>query len=313
MIKQMAAKIKEYEPERDFIRVRDFLKKNYFAFDKPLNWGLERWNWGRYHPSMFVETDPKETKRRILKFEKSIRLWVDDMGVIVAMVHRESSLKEGEFFFQQSPGSYVLFDEMFDFACKNLFHPIEKSISMMIFDYDDKLKKKATELGFIKKVDGQDYTSDFMIDKKPAKNIKEDFYLQSMADEGDLAKRCRLNGLGFNHSDPKDWTTPAEYKEVQKAPDYRRDLDLFIVSPRGEYVSGCIVWYDDFNKVGYYEPVCTIPEFRRLGMGREVMMEGIRRLADLGATKAFVGSSQKFYKSLGFELNYPVCEWVKQS
>jgi len=31
-------------PERDFLRVRDFLVDTYTAFDAPVNWGIERWN-----------------------------------------------------------------------------------------------------------------------------------------------------------------------------------------------------------------------------------------------------------------------------
>lgn len=44
----MTARMRTYEPERDFIRIRDFLNATYTAFPDPCNWALERWNYARY-------------------------------------------------------------------------------------------------------------------------------------------------------------------------------------------------------------------------------------------------------------------------
>ena len=52
---------------------------------------------------------------------------------------------------------------------------------------------------------------------------------------------------------------------------------------RNEYVSCCIVWYDEKNRMGILEPVGAHPDFRRKEFGREVVMAGIRRAAALGA------------------------------
>lgn len=43
----MKTRFRKYKPD-DFLRVRDFLKANYKAFDKPVNWDLVRWNYTRY-------------------------------------------------------------------------------------------------------------------------------------------------------------------------------------------------------------------------------------------------------------------------
>ena len=66
----MKAGSRKYKPEPDFGRVRDFLVETYLAPEKPYNWGLERWNWARYHPSMFEGG-----------IEQKIRLWEDSVGV----------------------------------------------------------------------------------------------------------------------------------------------------------------------------------------------------------------------------------------
>ena len=132
-----------------------------------------------------------------------------------------------------------------------------------------------------------------------------------MAEGGDVAERCKVQGLGFNHADPAVWMKPAEYLEVRKAPDYRDELDLFTMAPKGEYASGCIVWYDDMNRTAFFEPVCTDPRYRRRGAGRAVMMEGMRRAARLGAVRALLGSSQEFYRRVSFAMELAIFEWKK--
>jgi predicted N-acetyltransferase YhbS len=59
--------------------------------------------------------------------------------------------------------------------------------------------------------------------------------------------------------------------------------------------------------------VATDPDFRRLGLGKAAVLEGIRRCAELGAVEAFVGSNQPFYLALGFEVIFTSQCWVKPS
>jgi predicted acetyltransferase len=94
-------------------------------------------------------------------------------------------------------------------------------------------------------------------------------------------------------------------------PKARRDLKIAVAAPDGSFVSFCGMFYEPVNRYAYVEPVATDPVYRRLGLGRAAVLEGIRRSADLGAIMAFVGSNQKFYLSLGFEvINTSQC-WQK--
>jgi predicted N-acetyltransferase YhbS len=54
----------------------------------------------------------------------------------------------------------------------------------------------------------------------------------------------------------------------------------------------------------YVEPVATDPNYRRLGLGRAAVLEGVRRCGALGAALAYVGSDQPFYQALGFTQAY---------
>jgi predicted N-acetyltransferase YhbS len=71
------------------------------------------------------------------------------------------------------------------------------------------------------------------------------------------------------------------------------------------------MFYEPTNRYAYVEPVATDPTYRRMGLGKAAVLEGIRRCADLGATVAYVGSDQEFYLSIGFEVIYTGECWVK--
>jgi predicted N-acetyltransferase YhbS len=60
------------------------------------------------------------------------------------------------------------------------------------------------------------------------------------------------------------------------------------------------------------EPVCTHPDFRQMGLGRAVVIEGIRRAAALGAEKICVGSGQRFYEAIGFQKKTISYRWTKK-
>jgi predicted acetyltransferase len=95
-------------------------------------------------------------------------------------------------------------------------------------------------------------------------------------------------------------------------PDYKADLNIYVIAPDGEYVSFCIGWLDVVNKTASLEPVGTAPEYRRKGLARAAVMEVVRRVADLGIESIFVGSDQVFYLAIGFELKFPAHHWVKR-
>ncbi len=71
-------------------------------------------------------------------------------------------------------------------------------------------------------------------------------------------------------------------------PTYRPDLDLFIVDPTDRPVAFCIVW--QLGDEGQVEPLGVHPDFQRLGLGRAVLLEGLRRLQAHGATRATIHS-----------------------
>jgi len=84
-----------------------------------------------------------------------------------------------------------------------------------------------------------------------------------------------------------------------------------VAAPNGNFVSYSGQWHDSVNQIAYVEPVATDPDFRRRGLGKAAVLEGIRRCGALGATVAFVGSDLEFYKAIGFRKIYTSRCWMK--
>jgi mycothiol synthase len=82
--------------------------------------------------------------------------------------------------------------------------------------------------------------------------------------------------------------TVERYREIRGLPHYRPELDLVAVTSDGALGAFCTVWLDAVNGVGHFEPVGTHPEYRRRGLGRAVVREGLSRMRALGAATACV-------------------------
>lgn len=127
----------------------------------------------------------------------------------------------------------------------------------------------------------------------PAEPIPSGYTIRSLGDGLELLERCYASGLGFHEGDIKiaveNRDDPAWCRNIQTAPLYRRDLDLVAVAPDGAIAAFCTIWFDDVTRSAYFEPVATVPAHQRRGLGKALMVEGLRRLQRMGATRAFVG------------------------
>jgi predicted N-acetyltransferase YhbS len=169
-----------------------------------------------------------------------------------------------------------------------------------------------SERGYARLAESDRVMSQYVIaDPFPEITTPEGFRLQSLADENDLHKVDRVLHRGFNHEGEPSEDGWRGRLRMQSGPYYRKDLTIAAVAPSGGYVSYCGMWFEAVNRFGYVEPVATDPDYRRRGLGRAVVLEGIRRCGQLGATVAYVGTDKPFYRALGFRpIRAHLC-WVK--
>jgi len=94
-------------------------------------------------------------------------------------------------------------------------------------------------------------------------------------------------------------------------PTARRDLKIVAAAPNGDYAAICGMFYDAANRYAMVEPVATDPAYRRLGLGRAVVLEGMRRCAALGAREVYVDNDLPFHQDMGFKKLFVSECWVK--
>ena len=91
-------------------------------------------------------------------------------------------------------------------------------------------------------------------------------------------------------------------------PGYHRELDIVTVTPDGiiaAYVNG---WIDPINKIGDFGPVGALPAFRRLGLTRAALLEGLHRMKVHGMNRVCISTGVtnipaiRLYESVGFRI-----------
>ena len=148
----------------------------------------------------------------------------------------------------------------------------------------------------------------------PAPVLPSGFSIRHVQGEEDLQARVEVHRAAFAPSR----MTAAKHRAVMASPTYRSELDLVVVAPDGRFAAFCIVWLDDANCSGMFEPVGCHPDFQRRGLTKALLLEGLRRLQDQGAIRAHVNSrhdavaANRLYESVGFEELDRNYRWVKQ-
>ena len=320
----MKVRLRKYKPEQDFLRIRDFLVDTFSLYDRPFNWMLTRWNFLRYfvvpvhsyHNNRYfsVPTNSHHNNRDELPlWEKTIGIWENKDGDIVGVVHSENE-EPGEAFIQIHPDYTTLYDEMVTYIETYLADKVGNVgyVKLYIYDDNEQLKKIAYARGYRKLASGTPIL-EYIIGDIPELQLPKDFRIKSVLDEDDVEKRRKAYAIAFgSHYGPSAWSPASAFKIMQEAPDYRKDLDLFVVGSNGEYASFCTVWIDVKNKYGNFEPVGTHVEYRRMGLARAVMLEGFRRMIQYGATRSFMESKNEFYQKIGsIKTPYSYYPWIK--
>jgi GNAT superfamily N-acetyltransferase len=102
--------------------------------------------------------------------------------------------------------------------------------------------------------------------------------------------------------------TAEGYEGVRQTSAYRGDLHVLVEAPSGAMAASTIMWLDEANRTAEFEPVGTHPGFRRLGLGRAMLVHGMRLARAAGArqvTVACLGApgypeARGLYYSVGF-------------
>ncbi|MBI5831460.1 MAG: GNAT family N-acetyltransferase [Armatimonadetes bacterium] len=279
-----------YHSERDFDRVHAFLTSLYRPRHVDGQWFAPIFEYGVTHPFF----DGAHAHR--------FRLWYAG-DRLVALACYELYL--GEAFFAVAPGCDDLFGAMLDHAEAHLAKAEpdgRRVLNAFVTDRQPAWLTQVAGRGYERSPHDDRPMSVFDIPRPfPAIALPDGFRLLTLAEDNDLAKLNRVLHRGFGHGDEPDEGTAEMRLAMQRGPHYRRDLQVAVQAPDGQWVAFAGMWYDETNRFGYVEPVCTDPDYRRLGLGRAAVLDGIRRCGELGAEVAYVGTTMPFYLSFGFQ------------
>jgi mycothiol synthase len=303
--------MRPYRTEDDYWRIRQFLREVSLLNERhDYAWSLLRWDYWRWHVNENIFKLP---------FADVVSIWEVD-GQIVAALNPDSP---GEAFFQLHPAyrDHGLVSEMLDVAEKKLPKTTDehkKELLSWVNGNDETTKEIFSGHGYVR----SKYLAEHMRRRNftaplPASAPPAGYTVRALGDEAELPARSWLSWKVFHPDEPdenyKGWEW---YRNVQRVPLYRRDLDLVAVAPDGELAAFCTVWFDDVTRTAVFEPVGTHPSHQQRGLGKAVMAEGLRRAERLGATLATVSSYGKaahaLYEAMGFEEFDLLEPWIKE-
>ena len=150
----------------------------------------------------------------------------------------------------------------------------------------------------------------------PEAAFPPDCQVRAVAEAGEISKRAAAQREVWH-----PWTVGVvsddDYAYFMRLPGYHRDLDVVAVTPDGviaAYVNG---WIDPVNRIGDFGPVGARPAYRRQGLTRAALLEGLRRMQARGVDRACVSTDDsntpaiRLYESVGFKIVNKYLEYVK--
>jgi ribosomal protein S18 acetylase RimI-like enzyme len=93
--------------------------------------------------------------------------------------------------------------------------------------------------------------------------------------------------------------------ELMREPGYDPDLDLVAITPDGAWAAYVVGNWDielaapDGGKLGWTDPIGTHPDFRRMGLSRNLVAQTLHMLKARGATYVAVGTLSSNIAMLG--------------
>jgi mycothiol synthase len=294
----MSLTARSFQTEDDYWRIRGFLREVFRLNDRrERSWQVYRFDCWRWHGVANLDQGP---------LERRVFLWETAEGDLAAVLNGEG---RGQAFLQSHPGlrSKELEEEMIVTAEERLaVLDGQGRRKLHIWAHqDDSLRPSLLQArGYTPGPWPEFQRRRPLSETIPAVPLAPGYTVRALRDD-ELPGRSWLSWKAFHPDEPdrayQGWHW---YRNVQRAPLYRRDLDLVAVAPGGELASFCTIWFDDVNRTAAFEPVGTHPAHQRRGLGKAVMTEGLRRAQHMGATLAFVGSfeppAHALYASAGF-------------
>lgn len=285
----------------------DFLREMYKKNQNQHCWLPCRWEYAEHL------VNPLYVERGEESWEKFIRIWENE-DKIVGIVHPEDTYNT---FLQIRPGYRELEPEMLDWAVEAIAKSTDNNKRKLVIwaNESDEYRQKLLKKRGYEKGEECNYLNKIELNGDFDSGLPSGYKFRSMDEEISFIKRYNVINKAFHPEVDFVNEVPDSFMKMVQAPMYRPDLDLIIEDEEGNFVSSCVIWFDEENQIGMFEPVGTHPDYTRKGLGKVLLEEGLRRLKELGAETAYVeayGTDRcAFYQSVGFKVYDQDYPWTK--
>jgi len=302
--------LRNYRDENDYWRIRAFLREVLLLnARREHSWHVARWDYLRWH--LFLNCgfcSPLELK---------ISIWETPEGQIAAVMH---PIDPDEAFLHIHPAfrSRELEEEMIWHA-ERTFANIRKDGARRLYipvDEDDTFRKDILRhLGYAGVGNlGYEHYRD-LEGPLPEAPTPAGYTIRSMGGLEEHPARSWASWTSFHPDEPDENYEGWEwYANIQRAPLYRRDLDVIAVTADGQIACFCTSFYDDVTRSAVNVLVGTAAAHWRRGLGKAVLCETLWRLQKLGCTRVFAKATDPaadaLYDSV-MNVKYTSETWIK--
>ncbi len=298
-----------FQTEDDFWRIRSLAVETYAITGPGWNWDIRRWDGSRFYSANPVLPS---------QWNQTIRLWETSDGRLAGAANSDGP---GLFYLQIHPDyRNQIEEEMIAWAEEALSAPMPGSTRCQVhieaFEYDWPRQRLLEKRGFEKTGEWGVFRKMHLTNRPlPEVKMAAGYLLRTIraADWEDCQRLADLLNAAFN----RNFHNPGEFHNFARlAPSIRPELHFVAEAPDGSFAAHVAVIYDEINRRGLFEPVCTHPAHRRKGLAHSLMLEGLHRMKTLGAREATVetgdmGPANSLYDSVGFSEVYQNFVWQK--
>lgn len=264
--------------KEDYEAVCDFLIELNQRDRAHINWNWARFEWMMEHP----EFDKSAVS--------SIGLRWSDGTVVGAAIY---DMYFGEAFCAVLPDYEALHPEILDYAYRELKD--DSGLGIAVCDGNRTEIEAAKAAGFVLE-EQHETVMRLDLDRMHPSDLPEGFSFSELDPAQEAYAFQWLLWQGFDHGEDREEFEREDLHALQNRRHLNKHLSLATISPEGDKVAYCCVWFHKDTDYVYVAPVCTVPSCRGRGIAAALLSEALSRAKAFGAREAFVISNLTFYK-----------------
>lgn len=292
-----------FEYNKDLKSAQDFLVRLYKLTKIPQGWFPDR-----------LENNPKEIHQNAYLWEEIDN---NSKSTIVALTTVDG---RHNYFLFVHPNHYDLENEILESIeahakRKQKNDNYEGKLNILVTDgfkhREEILKKK----GYYNKGHHSDIRLRSIDTPIANYQLPKGFQIRGIRNTSDYDKIANAIRVVFGHG---EWFTGKLLQEMTKSNYYNKDLDLIVEANNGDLAAFCTFRMDPVSKITQLEPMGTLPNYRKLGLANSLILEGLKRSFNLGASLFYIGGSAispaaaKLYNNTGYTEILKEYVWTKK-